>query len=188
MAEHSSEEESLNFSPQTLSIYESKNDNIDKGKLGTAYHKIMEQIDWDKPLDRGEFAKILDKINLPDEYKNIINFEKIATCENNIKELGKIVVGREIPFMSYLPYNQIFGKGTDKKILVQGVADMLLSDGKHNWLIDYKTTKASRPDQLVEKYKVQLMLYQKCLQYALGQKIDGAYIYSFALDKLIRVL
>ncbi len=188
LAEHSSAEESLNFSPQTLSVYESKNDNIDKGKLGTAYHKIMEQIDWDKPLNRGEFAKILDKINLPEEYKNIISFEKIATCENNIKELGKIVVGREIPFMSYLPYNQIFGKGTSKKILVQGVADMLLSDGKHNWLIDYKTTKATHPDQLVEKYKVQLMLYQKCLQYALGQKIDGAYIYSFALDKLIRVL
>ena len=188
LAEHSSTEESLNFSPQKLSVYEAKNDEIDRGKLGTAYHKIMEQIDWDKTLDRESFERILDKINLPEEYRNIVNFEKIATCENNIKELGKIVVGREIPFISYLPYNEIFGEGTDKKILVQGVADMLLSDGNHTWLVDYKITKASRPDQLVEKYKVQLMLYQICLQHALGRKIDGAYIYSFALDKLIKVL
>ena len=188
LAEHSSDEESLNLSPKKLSIFESKNSKIDSGKLGTLYHKIMEKIDFESPLEREYFDKILSDINLSDEYKKKVNFEKISTCENNLKKLGKLIIARELPFISFLPYNQLFGEGTDKKILVQGVADMLLSDGNKTFLVDYKTTKASRPEQLVEKYKVQLMLYKICLEHALNQKIDGAYIYSFSLDRLIKVL
>lgn len=188
LAEHSSDEESLNLTPKKLSVFEYKNGKIDMGKLGTLYHKIMEKIDFDSPLEREEFDKILKDINLPDEYKKLVNFEKISLCENNLKKLGKLIVARELPFISFLPYNQLFGEGTDKKILVQGVADMLLSDGNKTFLIDYKTTKASRPEQLVEKYEVQLMLYKTCLEHAINQVIDGAYIYSFSLDRLIKVL
>ncbi len=188
LAEHSSDEESLNLSPKKLSVFEAKNSKIDSGKLGTLYHKIMEKIDFERPLEREYFDKILSDINLPDEYKKKVNFEKISTCENNLKKLGKLIIARELPFISFLPYNQLFGEGTDKKILVQGVADMLLSDGNKTFLVDYKTTKASHPEQLVEKYKVQLMLYKICLEHALNQKIDGAYIYSFSLDRLIKIL
>lgn len=188
LAEHSSVEESVNLTPKKLSVFESKSSKIDSGKLGTLYHKIMEKLDFESPLNRENFDKILNDINLPEEYKKLVNFEKISLCENNLKKLGKLVVARELPFISFLPYNQLFGEGTDKKILVQGVADMLLSDGNKTFLVDYKTTKASCPEQLVEKYKIQLMLYKICLENALNQAIDGAYIYSFSLDRLIKVL
>ena len=188
LAEHASDEESLNLLPKKLSVFEAKNNKIDGGKLGTFYHKIMEKIDLENTPDREEFDKILSGLNLPNEYKKTVSFEKILRCANNIKKLGKIVVARELPFISFLPYNQLFGEGTDKKILVQGVADMLLSDGNRTFLVDYKTTKASCPEQLVEKYKVQLMLYKRCLESALNVEISGMYIYSFSLDMLVEIL
>lgn len=188
LVEHASGEESLNLTPKKLSIFEAGKGKIDSGKLGTIYHKIMEKLDFEKPLERQDFERILNEINAPEEYRKLVRFEKISTCENNLKKLGKLVVARELPFISYMSYNQLFGEGPDKKVLVQGVADMLLSDGKGTFLIDFKTTRASCAEQLVEKYEVQLMLYKKCLQSALNKEIDGAYIYSFVLDRLIKVL
>jgi ATP-dependent helicase/nuclease subunit A len=96
---------------------------------------------------------------------------------------------KEQPFLSYLPYNQIFNssKKTDK-ILIQGVADLMFEmDGKY-YLLDYKTTRVSNSDQLVEKYYLQLKLYKTCIEKALNITIDSAYVYSFCLNDFVKIV
>ena len=68
------------------------------------------------------------------------------------------------------------------------MADLIVKTNDNKiYLIDYKTTKASKPDQLVDKYKLQLDLYVACLEKALNIKINNAFIYSFYLNNLIKI-
>ncbi len=189
LLEHSESLESFNFEPKKLSIFEPKRENFDHAKVGTMYHKILEKIDFTKDY----LEQILDKIIAENLDKNDQNFsfvdhQKIKNCVKNIKSLGVISQQKnELPFISYIPYNDIFGGEIKSKIIVQGVADLLVSvDGK--WiLIDYKTTNVKKADQLVEKYLIQLKLYAICLEKALNVRFESVFIYSFCLENLVKI-
>jgi ATP-dependent helicase/nuclease subunit A len=70
--------------------------------------------------------------------------------------------------------------------LLQGVIDLVIL-GDKNILVDYKTTKTQTPEQLVEKYDLQMKLYKLATEYATGKPIDQVYIYSFYHNKLVKV-
>ncbi len=54
-------------------------------------------------------------------------------------------------------------------------------------LVDYKTDRVKRKEELVEKYKRQLDLYKKALEDACKMKVEKTYIYSVYLDKEIEI-
>ena len=74
------------------------------------------------------------------------------------------------------------------KILIQGVADLIFKLDNKYYLIDYKTTRVKIPDQLVEKYALQLKLYKTCLEKALNITIEGTYVYSFCLNDFVKIV
>lgn len=187
LAEHAQSVESLNFSPKALTVFESSPSVTSANILGTAYHKVMEQVDFDVPFDEAQFQRIVAKLELDEKTKEEISFEKIFDCVNTLQKLGKIKTSKEVPFISYIPYCDIFGGSEKTRVLVQGVADLIVNAGSKNYLVDYKTTKAQNADQLVEKYKTQLKLYKICLEKALNINFDEVYVYSFVLKKLIKV-
>ena len=96
---------------------------------------------------------------------------------------------KEQQFLSYVKYNDIFKESniTDK-IVIQGIADLLVGNSKGCILIDYKTNIVKKPDQLVEKYRLQLKIYKDCLEKAMHIKICNTYIYSFCLNKFIEIV
>jgi ATP-dependent helicase/nuclease subunit A len=189
LQEHNEEGVSINLQPKTLNIFESKKESIDASKLGTIYHNIMQRIDFFKDVTKETIEGIISKLNIDDNYKKFVNVNKILTCVDKIKTFNIISVKKELPFLSYLPYNFIFNKATEKdRILIQGVADLIIDNGKETILIDYKTTKAKNPDCLVEQYKVQLQLYKVCLEKALNISISSTYIYSFYFDDFIKIV
>ena len=191
LQEHSDEGVSFNFEPKKLEVFETSKQDIDSAKLGTIYHNIMQQIDFDSILatDENEINKIINSLKIDEKYLKYVSVKNIKTCVEKLKQLNIKSTLKEQPFLSYVKYNSIFtnSKITDK-ILIQGVADLIIKthDNK-NYLIDYKTTKASKPDQLVDKYRLQLNLYVACLEKALNIKIDNTYIYSFYLNNLIKI-
>lgn len=190
LQEHTEDNSSFNFEPKKLEVFENNKLDIDSAKLGTIYHKVMQKVNFEnKQVESIEqIQKYLDELKIEDKYKNFVNAKKVRICIEKLKQYNLKNVKKEYPFLSYLPYNFIFkDSNITDKILIQGVADLLVEvDGKV-YLIDYKTTKASKPDQLVEKYKVQLDLYSICLQKALNKNIEAAYIYSFWFDDFIKI-
>lgn len=189
LLEHSESLESFNFEPKKLSIFEPKRENFDHAKVGTMYHKILEKIDFTKNYSEQILGKIIaENLDKNDPDFSFVDNQKIKNCVKNIKSLGVISQQKsELPFISYIPYNDIFGGEIKSKIIVQGVADLLVSVNGKWILIDYKTTNVKNADQLVEKYLIQLKLYAICLEKALNMRFESVFIYSFCLEKLVKI-
>ena len=72
-------------------------------------------------------------------------------------------------------------------ILVQGIIDVYFEEDDGLVVLDYKTDKVYRAEELVEKYHAQLEYYAKALEQVLGKKVKEKIIYSFALQKEIKL-
>jgi len=191
LQEYADSQISLNLEPKKLTTFENSKQDINAAKLGTIYHNIMQMVDFkSKDCDSEEYLdSIIHNLNLEQKYNNKINKKTIQNCITKLKNLNMQQCLKEQPFLSYLPYNQIFlsSKITDK-ILIQGVADLIFKVDDKYYLIDYKTTKVNNPDQLVEKYQLQLKLYKLCLEKALKINIQNTYIYSFWLNDFVKII
>ncbi|MDR0850119.1 MAG: UvrD-helicase domain-containing protein [Christensenellaceae bacterium] len=183
--------ESINSTPKTLTLSEHKTVDIDHAKLGSAYHLIMQKLEFETASPQSIDKLIADLVGmgqLEEKYVKLIDKNSILLGAKAIVGLGRFNIFKEQQFMAYVSYNQLVENMTiTDKVLLQGVIDLILS-GEKNIIIDYKTTKAGSEKELCERYKTQMKLYKKAAEGALKQKIDKVYIYSFTLKKLIEVL
>ena len=79
---------------------------------------------------------------------------------------------------------------SDENILFQGIIDMYFEEDGEIVLVDYKTDRVSKKDGekvLLERYKVQLEYYKQALEQLTRKKVKEVYIYSFALNRDIRI-
>ena len=74
-------------------------------------------------------------------------------------------------------------------IVVQGIIDAYFREGDKLILLDYKTDhiREGQEELLVERYKTQLLYYKDTLEQLTGLTVSETYLYSFALDKEIRM-
>jgi len=77
-------------------------------------------------------------------------------------------------------------------ILVQGAIDLFFEDKKGRvYVVDFKTDSVRSPDGeeiLIKRHKRQINYYCKAVSEILNKPVDGAYIYSFALNKAVPVV
>lgn len=78
---------------------------------------------------------------------------------------------------------------TDTPIVVQGIIDAYFREGDNLILLDYKTdyVKDGQEQRLVERYRTQLLYYKETLEQLTGLKVSETYLYSFVLDKEIKM-
>ena len=93
---------------------------------------------------------------------------------------------RELPFMLSAPYNALVpgSKFTDD-VMLQGVIDLLVVDGTHATVVDYKYTKHS--DTVKERYAAQLNSYVMAVKQIFGIDDVDCYILSIADGKLLKL-
>lgn len=143
-------------------IYTAGGEGDDRAlERGTAYHKVMELLDFDAPF-AGEWDRILKEYPLA----ILADCAKIERAAVKIKQLtlgAKIY--RELPFV----YNATS--------LIQGVIDLLILRGESIIIVDYKTTRLENLTK--ENYGEQLSLYAMAAQNILGVKVDKKLLYSF---------
>ena len=129
---------------------------------GNAYHKAMEKADYS--LTAKEAA---DRLRATEPSFALVDEKEFITAFEAIRAR---IAGRKIYREKQFVYNP---GGT----LIQGVIDLLVTDGKTCEIIDYKTSKLSTIES--GAYDVQLAAYSLAAEEITGMTAGKASIYSF---------
>lgn len=168
-------------------------------KRGTAVHKLMELLDIGavKTIEDAEcFIRKVCEMGAIDKEtaKKISPWLIFNFCRSPLgKRMAKAQMSgrlyREKQFMLGLCADEIFETDTKETILIQGVMDACFEENNKLVLVDYKTdfVKDKNEAILAERYRKQLEYYEKAAVRLLGLPVCEKYIYSFSLNKAIRV-
>lgn len=147
---------------------------------GTAYHKAMELIDFDKPD--------IDAVAGACENFDTVTPDEILVAAAKMRELTRnsAYAFKEQYFIVDVPLSVATGERKDGSELLQGVIDLLIVDGDGNaTIVDYKTTS---PEGLMSAaYKKQLELYAYAVEHSTTFKVVRKCLYSFVLGDLIEL-
>ena len=162
-------------------------------RWGTLMHEVMQWLPLEQ-YTRPSLRQALDSLALQgyltDEERKAISEKRIYDFFQS--DLGQRLltaqrVERELPFSMLFPANRVYPEMLDgEELFLQGIIDTaFLEDGA--WvLVDYKTDRLDE-EALVERYRIQLMLYKEALERLTPYPVKEVYIYSFRLEIAIPV-
>lgn len=164
---------------------------------GTAMHTLMERLDfyreWTNEEVRAEAAKLVKAGILTEDeaslilYSKIVNFFK-SDVAKRIRSSAEVC--KEAPFaMVMKPYEVFAGdyEGIDESVLIHGIIDCYFVENDKIVLLDYKSDRVTNETDFIKRYSIQLDLYKKALEQSTGMEVDESLIYSFYLDKIIKM-
>ena len=175
--------------------------DVNPGALrGTAFHRVMECMDFAKLLDYDisnskalwkylceEMERMLDKKLLTAEMDQLIYRNSIIAFLQSPVSLRMAEAAKRGDLYTEKPFVMDYNG-----VLVQGIIDVFWLEGDKIVLMDYKTDSVKTPEELLTRYATQLQLYGQALGSVFGGR-DGVkketenLIYSFALDTTILV-
>lgn len=183
------QEEHYNITDLSFNHSDKQND-LDFLAIGTAYHKYMELLEF--VANEEEIRKQIQQLKvynqISEEETNFVDEEKIIIAIKQIAELidKDDIVLKEQQFLSYFPANMLVDTEKQNRVLVQGVADLIIIKQNQIILIDYKTSRL-KESEFADKYRTQLGIYSKAIQAFYKKDVSKKLIYSFYLDKLITI-
>jgi len=186
-----SDYENLNFMPKELSV----NDKViskDYLKIGTAYHTIMQNLQFTESLqDIEELIKMLVVSGeIPKEVVKEIQIKEIWNAKEVLKDiiLNADEVYKEKQFVMQENYNKLV-KNSDNntKVIIQGIIDLVVVKDGETILIDYKTNRTKNELELINNYNLQLDIYKLAFEKATKINVDKKFLYSFYLNRLIEI-
>ncbi len=168
---------------------------------GSAYHRFLELLPYEN-MPEGDCMSWLEKSReqmcasgrLSKEYNALIRLpamekflrQEIAARMAAAARCGRLF--REQPFFMGVRASELDAAYPDtEQIIVQGVIDVYLEEEDGLVLLDYKTDRVQTGEELIARYQTQLELYARALQQIRGIAVKEKLIYSFALDRVIRL-
>ncbi len=180
---------------------------ISGAEIGSAFHRMMQLLDFNEVAGileslhtsamKEEDAKIsLEGIVLSQAERFAASFELSAEERDLLRpanvveflltdyayrmmkagQAGKLF--REQPFVFSLPASRLDPSfPEEERVLIQGVIDVYFEEDGELVLLDYKTDHAS-PEELMQKYHVQLDYYTEALEKLEGKHVKEAVLYS----------
>ncbi len=170
--------------------------NITSAEKGTLMHLCIQKLN-EKQLYTRETIEQMIKSLVSKEIITIaeaetINIESLykytkSDLWNNLSKAKEI--HKEQPFYINIPAKEIHKDiETDENILVQGIIDLYyISEDNKLILVDYKTDYVKKIEELINKYKTQLLIYKTALEKSLNRRVDETYIFSTNLEQLLIV-
>ena len=159
--------------------------------IGTLYHKIMQFVNFtdDKQNIESQIEELIKRKIINETDFQIVDKQKIIVA---IFEINKFlqkddILLKEQPFLCCMPANQLINTTEQSKILVQGVADLIIIKKNEILLVDYKTSRLKNLSDFEKKYSTQLDIYAKAIQDFYQKPVTKKLIYSFYLDKLLTI-
>ena len=197
------EEEEEELLPRFLT----KEQAVRGASRGTVYHKIMERIDftglnaWGRKRDFDGLNTLLDGWRsqgiLTKEEAAAVNRSQIllfaaspvAARMAEAQAAGRLY--REKPFVMGLPAEEVYaGCESRELVMVQGILDVYWREEGGLCILDYKTDRVGEEDGeqvLIRRYRAQLSYYAVALSRAVGLPVREVFLYSFTLNRLIRL-
>ena len=168
---------------------------------GSAYHKVLELLDFSEEYkeetfgvqlgeqirrfqEEGRLSKeMADCIRLPD----ILRFLNSGAGKRMRAAARAGCLWREQPFVLGIPASEIYPEiQSEEMILVQGIIDVCFEENGELVVLDYKTDRVCKAEELREKYHAQLDYYAEALEQLLKKPVKEKIIYSFTLQEEIR--
>lgn len=162
---------------------------------GTVYHTVMEWMDFDGITELSQVESGLQKLEAlgklteeeiravrPEDFLAFVN-SGLGDRMQRAKERKELF--REQPFVIGLPGNEVDGSDPEELVLIQGIIDAFFYEDGEIVVVDYKTDRVRRAEELVEKYHAQLEYYEQALTMMTGKKVKERIIYSFTLGEVI---
>ena len=167
-----------------------KTSDITPAQKGTLVHlciqKINEKLDYtmediEKLINNLLENEIISEVEAQAIDRKLIYSYTQSELFKNLKNAKEI--HKEQPFYINIPATEIFEEAqkenSKKNILVQGIIDLYYIDEYDRInLVDFKTdyVPKGKEKEVAEKYKIQIEIYKKALEQALGKKVTKAQI------------
>lgn len=173
-------------------------------EVGSAYHRIMELIDYRKItddcadvdiewLDDQMSQRILEG-KLSDKEYSLVDKSKIIRFINS--DIGKRIrraaynnnLYREQPFVLGIAAKRLNDSFPDNEnVLIQGIIDLFFIEDGKIVLLDYKTDNVAQAEDLISRYQIQLDYYEESLQRINNMPVSEKLIYSFKFDTILKL-
>ena len=177
-------------------IEEKKEEGYTGALRGTAYHRVMECLDYQKTVNRDEIRRQLRewvdarKMERKEaesvRVNDIWNFVEAPLGQRMKAASEKRLLFREQPFVIARKASELDPQWQcEENVLVQGIIDAYFIEDEEIVLVDYKTDFVRRGEEqkLIDRYHVQLEDYAQALERMTGRKVKERYIYSFTLGE-----
>lgn len=197
-------EESLFFEPDVVPLIpefkKEKEEEYKGAARGTAYHRLMECLVYEKTDTDSEVEA---------QVQELLKAQKMSEAEakciriRDIRAFLSSPVGqrmkaaalagqlfREQPFVIERKAEELDERWKGgETVLVQGIIDAFFMEEGEIVLVDYKTdhVRQGEEEKLTELYHTQLEDYGEALERMTGKRVRERLIYSFALNKEIRI-
>lgn len=160
---------------------------------GTAYHRIFELMDLNLPEYTVESVNemingyvksgLIDKAGADCINENdVIAFSKTDLFERMRQAQSRGELFREQKFLLGKKACEV-NTNTDSEelVVIQGIIDVCFIENGRYYVVDYKTDKVRKMEQLYDKYSVQLDYYKEAIEQITGKKVEDEIIYSVTL-------
>ena len=180
------------------SFAESTEELLTGPQRGTAYHRLMECLDYSQPFVpvKTQLYRLVEERRMTPSQAACIGLEDIQRfldspiAERMARAASGGLLRREQPFVFSQKARDLNPEwDTEESILVQGIIDAYFQEGEDLVLVDYKTDRLRKGEEarLIELYRIQLKDYAAALERLTGRRVKEALLYSFSLGKEIPV-
>ncbi|MCR5654967.1 MAG: helicase-exonuclease AddAB subunit AddA [Lachnospiraceae bacterium] len=177
-------------------------EEVGGAKRGSAYHRFMEVLDFSlfrdpaeevSDLLSSECERIVSEGLMRDEETDLVSMKKVK--EFLTSDLGREMIEaslrdqlhKEQPFVMEVDATRLKAEfPPEEKVLIQGIIDGYYETEDGIVLMDYKTDRVDKKEDLIPRYQVQLDLYKEALERLTGKTVKEVWIYSFAFSASVR--
>ena len=161
-------------------------------------NKLLELLDFTAEYEEESLKQVIKRLceenKLSEEMaaciriRDILGFLHCTSGARMHRAARQSRLYREQPFVLGVDAKEIYPEETGgETILIQGIIDVYFEEDGELVVLDYKTDKVKRAEDLKEKYHAQLEYYAEALELLLGKKVKEKLIYSFTLGEEIQV-
>lgn len=179
-----------------LPAFLQEEDGLKGASRGSAYHRVLELLDFTKDHEKEslsqDIARLVENGTISREMADcvretdLLKFLRSESGKRMQAAAKKGLLYREQPFVFGVQAKEIYPESdSEELVLIQGIIDVYFEEDGELVVLDYKTDRVQKGQELVEKYAEQLHLYGKALEQMTEKKVKEKLIYSFALKEEI---
>lgn len=175
----------------------SESRNMTGSERGTAIHTFFQYCSFENAIadTTAEITRLTENGFLTKAQAECISVEKIRAFFAT--ELYKRIcsadhIEREKKFTVAVAElnisDSVFDRLRSSDGMIKGIIDLMYEDMDGIVIVDYKSDRGMKEDELRERYRRQLEIYKSALELTTGKKVIGLSLYSIELEKEIVIM